>query len=704
MQNRYPGNCTECGKHVAAGRGTVRKLAGRWRTYCAKCAPVEVTEGPRIRRLNADGTIEVPYEPENLDILRAMPGARWDKASGRWTVSLAVEHRERLLELADRIGLEVAPELRAYDLGARVAAAEARAADPRLYPFQRDGVRWLASHRRALLGDDMGLGKTVQTLLALDESQGAIVVAPASLKYNWRNEAARWRPDLRPVVLEGRASFRWPEKGEVVVVNFDILPAWLEESKRPDDVPAPPVAFTLVVDEASLVRNPKALRSKRVRGLGQAAERIWLLTGTPVEARPWDLWGLLSAGHMEREVFGSFGTFLACFHAVRGPYGYEFGSPRPDVPERLRRVMLRRRKTEVLQDLPPKRHVYLPVNGLSVGLARKLDALFAEWADMLAAGELPPFEAFSAVRQELAEARIPAMMEIIEEYEATETPLVVFSAHRAPVEAAGRRPGWAMIVGGMPAEERQSVVDRFQRGELKGVALTIGAGGYGLTLTRAADVLFVDREWNPAPNVQAEDRVLRIGQTASAVTIKIMVSEHPIDRRVLEILANKVALYEAAVERTVAGVKRASETEEEWRARVEAAQKAAEEEERQRRIRERESRLPPVLARQRERAVLPETPITPERARLIRAAFAHMRSVCDGATTIDGVGFNKPDAALANLLEQWGLDHDDVLRAAERMLTRYHGQLALQFPGLFDAPEPAAARPSRRGAPRKPRA
>jgi SNF2 family DNA or RNA helicase len=134
------------------------------------------------------------------------------------------------------------------------------------------------------------------------------------------------------------------------------------------------------------------------------------------------------------------------------------------------------------------------------------------------------------------------MLEYIDDCEEQEIPLVVFSAHVKPFDVLRGRPGWAIIDGSTPAQDRQSIVESFQNGLINGVACTIQAGGVGITLTRAWKALFVDQDWVPANNWQAEDRICRIGQTNDKVEIVRFVSNHPIDRRLMELLSNKAEL------------------------------------------------------------------------------------------------------------------------------------------------------------------
>jgi SWI/SNF-related matrix-associated actin-dependent regulator 1 of chromatin subfamily A len=536
MVNKYSGRCHVCHANVGVGDGEVHREHGAWITYCQAHVPAP---RPTRRCLTGDGCIIAPYEADNLDLYRSMPGARWDRDSRCWRVSLDIGDRARLLELADRLKLDVAPELRQV---AQSTQAE-RASREGLYPFQITGVDWLSKRKQALLGDEMGLGKTVEVLAALPEKAAVLVVTPANVKWNWAAECRKWRSDLTPVVLRGQNSFRWPQPGELVIVNYDILPEWLEseDGNAARDV-------ILVVDEAHWVKNRKTARAKRISGLAQRCGRAWGLTGTPLENRPPDLWGTLQSLGMAQVVFRSWTHFVDLFCGKRRRYGgYEWGKPKEIVPELLRRVMLRRRRTDVLPELPKKTYstVVCDLNG---ALRARLDGLWEKWKKELTTGVLPRFEEFSEVRAQLAADRITVLENVVAECEEQDVPVVVFSAHVEPVRVAGRRNGWAYIDGSTPDAERQRIVEQFQGGQLKGVALSIRAGGVGLTLTRAWKAVFVDLDWTPAANMQAEDRLCRIGQENPHVEIVHLVSDHPLDCRVMELLTEKTAIIDAAVE------------------------------------------------------------------------------------------------------------------------------------------------------------
>lgn len=450
-----------------------------------------------------------------------------------------------------------------------------------LYPFQRDGVRWLAPRAKALLADQMGLGKTVQALIALPEDAGVVVVAPAAVKGVWAAEARRWRPEYAEhiTILQGRGSFRWPAAGEIVITNYDILPS---------EFPAPPAGVVLIADEAHALKSSKAQRTKKFRALADAVlanGRVWLLTGTPLLNRPPELYAVLRAAKLDFDAFGPWTRFVRLFNGRKGYWGgYDWGSPSAAVPDLLRRVSLCRRRDEVLPDLPTKtwREIEVSIDAATERVCDEaLERLRALGIDLEAAtseallhsdeaiaeakaGAAEAYYAFgeevntrgigrvlfselSRARAALATAKVPAMLEQVEAFEDAEEPVVVFSAHRAPVDVLAAREGWAAITGDTPAAERTAIVERFQAGEIRGLAATIQAAGVGLTLTRAHQCLFVDLGWTPALNAQAEDRLCRIGQTRGVVITRL-IARHAVDSRVTELLAEKQALIERTVD------------------------------------------------------------------------------------------------------------------------------------------------------------
>jgi len=720
--NRKPGNCTACKARVAVRAGFIaRSKSGGWDVFCNsdRCIPAELQKknAQRDRKeLTAEGELYFPYDPNALDLLRAFPPTRdrnkkvWDKAKKCRNVSLAMEDRPRVLELCDRLGIKVADELKKIVNDPAVDRALERCRQvPSLYPFQPIGVEFLARRHRAILADDMGLGKTVQALLAADEGQGLLVVCPQSCKYNWAEEVEKWRPDLTAEVMQGRGSFRWPKAGEVVITNFEILPRWLMPvviATRKDgkeikgaqipDLPSfrgfDPKNVTLVVDEAQRVKNYRTQTHKKIKELAALCGKTWFLTGTPIEGKPTDLYGVLQAGHMDRDVFGGWRGFVRCFQGSRTGFkgAYEWGSPLPEVPERMRRVMLRRLKEEVLPDLPSFIWRDVAVDVRSKRLLKSLNAVWDRIESFITDGVLPAFEDMSEVRAALAKARIPAMLDLVTDFEDAGEPLVVFSAYKAPIEELAKREGWAVIHGDIPAKERQEAIRKFQAGELRGIGLTIASGGVGINLTRASNILFVDLDWKPTQNAQAADRVRRIGQKARSVQVIRLVSNHPVDRRVQQILARKMQVITKAIEDSISyeddGAKNSVDVRHESQVQYDARMKAIQAAAQQAAQKEAKERVVQGAWMQGERAKAvgrPEVDITPTVAVSLRDALKFMLNRCDGAQARDNVGFSKPDAGRARILAQTGLTTESELRATERMLSRYFRQLYTKYPELF---------------------
>lgn len=555
---------------------------------------------------------------------------------------------------------------------ARVAVERAAAHGLTLFPFQAEGIGWLAQRRSAILADEMGLGKTIQALASLPEGAAVVVVAPAIALGVWKREAEKWRPDLRVTVLRGRGSWRWPLAGEIVVLNYEILPDDAGDAKRPTVV---------IADEAHALKSSKAQRTQRFRAIAKTARlaggRTWLLTGTPILNRPDELWSLLVAAALERESFGDWPSFCRAFGAVKGGFGMVWGRPRPGVEEKIRRVLLKRKRAEVLPQLPRKFHTSVEVEILP-SARREIDAIEAALREKgidltaaideanLTANQSAAFEEIARLRRVLATAKIPALLETVEEFEAAGQPVVVFSAHVDPVEMVGRRPGWAVIRGGVSPEERTRIEDAFQRGELKGVALTVKAGGVAITLTRAASVIFADLEWTPALNAQAEDRVARIGQTRG-VAVTRLVADHEIDRKVTALLAKKQALIEASVE--AAAVVTVGRSDEAEQLEALAASGVTAEEMAKR-----------VASGGERRAVK-----TRRRAKDAVEAWAGGALVTlaaldpDRASVINGVGFSKIDGGIGkSLAEQFaaaGVLTDAQWAAAVRLARKYRRQV-----------------------------
>lgn len=701
LRNKYSKPCTICGTFVKEGEGWIE--GPPWKTYCAahKPAPPQPKLSIRMNGTNVcvapTGFLERPVFDGYLKACHAADG-RFDRDSKSFEI--AVGRIADLVEVLKGLGtfqVTVDPEV-ISNVQAQAAAhkdvlekvsehlegieAALETRGLKLFPFQRQGVEWLFSRKSGLLGDQMGLGKTAQALCSLPEGVPVVIVCPLVAKGVWAYEARRWRPEYQITKISGK-SFRWAIAGEIVLVHYDVLP----------NVDALKDAFSgtvLIVDEAHYAKSAKSLRYKRLMGMRAKIEaangRVWLLTATPMMNRPPELWSVLELAGLET-AFGHWGQFCRAFSFVKGEYGSTWGKANAAAADTLKTVMLRRHREDVLPDLPRKMHQTLTVNNLDAEVKRICDEVLAKLQemgiDLTAAVENAAetklsgaaFTELSKARAALATAKIPHALELVEQYEEEGEQVVVFSAHRAPVDALASREGWASITGDTDPDERVRIQQRFQAGELKGLAATIQACGVAVTLTKAHHALFVDLVWTPAGNAQAEDRLVRIGQQSS-VLIKRLIAEHPVDSRVCEILIAKQELIEASVH-AAAVTDSASLIDDSIGAKIEAAEAA-------------------LQAMEIARVLVPSKPaiVEPEPVQeVVESVRRHPTSDverwalegllylnannADQASVLNQVGFNKMDSEFGQKLAAQCVDGltDKQWAAAVKMLRKYHRQI-----------------------------
>jgi SNF2 family DNA or RNA helicase len=429
-----------------------------------------------------------------------------------------------------------------------------------LFPHQIEGVAFLLGRRRAILADDMGLGKTRQAIVSLRHlTPGGprLVVCPASVKRNWAREIAIVAPDAPILVIEGTSSIS--PAGEWIVINYDIL------GRHIDNLLRVPWA-ALVFDEAHYLKNHTSARSKLARQLTLAAAAatptlaVQLLTGTPLTSRPRDLFVLLQL--VAHPLGRSFLAFARRYCAAeKGEYGWKTGgaSNIEELTVQLHGVMLRRSKDDVLA-LPPKLRTWLPVAVPAGTGAQAIKKVF----ELLAGKDSRPSQSRDVAlrrrgkllaflveaRQALAFAKVTSTLEFIRGAIDQGEKIIVFSCFDDPVQKLAKELGSTAVIvtGKTPAAMRQPLVDRFQNdADVRVFIANIIAGGTGLNLTAATQVVFNDLDWVPTNHWQAEDRAYRIGQTRT-VNVTYFIARDTIDDFVQAVLETKAALVNAIVE------------------------------------------------------------------------------------------------------------------------------------------------------------
>ena len=407
-----------------------------------------------------------------------------------------------------------------------------------LMPFQRAGVAYALERRRVFLADEQGLGKTIQALATLqaDSAYPAVVVSPASLKLNWLREIAKWLPGRNTQSLSGRRAAKLAG-ADIVVVNYEIVGAHLGALSA-----LAPRA--LILDESHYVKNPRAARTRAVLELSDrlAPDALRLaLTGTPVVNRPAELAPQLRA--LDR--LGEYGS-IASFNR-----GFSSPGSRRRLHSRLRSsCYLRRRKRDVLEQLPAKRRAVVTIPISNEGEYRRAERDFIRWlSGQVAAdgsGRIAPtvraeaLVKMTALRRLAAHGKLDAATSWIADFSQSEERLLVFAHHRQIQDAVIERfPESARIVGSDSIEERERNVERFQAEDGPQLCVcSLEVAAHGFTLTAAANVAFLELAWTPAKHDQAEDRTHRIGQDRS-VTAWYLLAAGTIDERIATLLAEK---------------------------------------------------------------------------------------------------------------------------------------------------------------------
>lgn len=397
--------------------------------------------------------------------------------------------------------------------------------------YQSFGARFALAQRRVILGDEMGLGKTVQALAALAHLRAAgetrfLVVCPASVLINWLREIRR-HTALPPHRLHGPgredAAGAWLAEGGVAVTTY--------ETAALLDLPEALRLAALVVDEAHLVKNPATRRAQLVRRLGEASERVWFLTGTPMEN------DVAEFRRLVETLAPSAPLDVDALDALAGPAAFRAA---------VAPVYLRRNAEDVLLELPPLVQVDQWCAFADADAAAYRDAVqLGNFSGMRRAG-------FASADPERS-AKVERLLDLVAEARRDGRRVVVFSYFLSvlatAVEALRRSgvcPGvLGPLTGSTPPADRQRLADALADPAGPGVLVAqIQAGGLGLNLQAASVAILCEPQLTPTAEAQAVARLHRMGQLSSVQVHRLLLDDS-VDERLLEVLDAKGALFDA---------------------------------------------------------------------------------------------------------------------------------------------------------------
>jgi len=441
-----------------------------------------------------------------------------------------------------------------------------------LRPYQQDGIHWLARLAHwgvgACLADDMGLGKTLQTLglLLIRAPEGpAVVVVPTSLVDNWVTEARRFAPTLNVLIYAGspgerQSMLRTLGAFDLLLVTYGLLQNDIESISATH-------FHSAVIDEAQAIKNAATKRAQAVRAL-DAGFRL-ATTGTPVQNNLMDLFSLFS--FLNPGLLGSAAQFREV-HALPIERDND-----PDARLRLARLIqpfvLRRTKTEVLDDLPSRteitRSVTLgPDETVFYEALRRQAVAALEGLGEISDGQRQFQVLAHLTRLRLAcchprlvqdtgirdSAKLTEFMELLEELLLNRHKVLVFSQFVKHLKLIEERLvsadiSYQYLDGQTPRQQRSERINAFQAGTGDVFLISLKAGGTGLNLTAADYVIHMDPWWNPAAEDQASDRAHRIGQTRP-VTIYRLVARGTIEEQIVALHHRKRDLAQQLLEGT----------------------------------------------------------------------------------------------------------------------------------------------------------
>ena len=499
-----------------------------------------------------DRTMEIRYkfDPEILQLIKTLPGRRFHPDKKYWTATITKDSIQKLKDVEFTIDKELEEFLHEEEREIEVPGLKKQ-----LFTFQKVGVAFIEKRKgRALIADEMGLGKTIQAAAWLQlhpEKRPAIILCPASLKLNWAKELRETLSTKDNVqILQGTKPY--PITGSIIIINYDILNSWVEALQAIN----PQV---LIMDESHYVKNSSAIRTKATKKLAKGIPHIIALTGTPIVNRPVEGFNIFQI--LDRNLFPNFWTYVHRYCGARhNGFGWDFsGATNKEELNQIltSTIMIRRRKADVLKDLPEKLYSFVPMELANETEYRAAEEEFIQYIRFTKGKEAAEkakkaehLVKIEHLKQLAVKGKLKQAINWVRDFIEDGSKLVIFAVHKEVIDQLMNefKDVAVKIDGSTPAPERHKAVEAFQSDpNIKLFIGNIQAAGVGLTLTASSAVAFLELPWTPGELQQAEDRCHRIGQK-NAVNIYYLLAENSVEYKLAKLLDRKKEVLSAVID------------------------------------------------------------------------------------------------------------------------------------------------------------
>lgn len=433
----------------------------------------------------------------------------------------------------------------------------------KLYPHQVAGIKFLISRNRILLGSDPGTGKSAQARVAANyiRPTRTLVLCPASVRSTWEYEWSRWATLPTTIQVIENSKKLVPQETDTLILSYDLcfrpkwfafLKRWLSHFDSPYTAnPNHRQLSLLVADEAHQLKNTEAKRSRAVLDFSKHSDRIFLLTGTPIQNHVTELFNL--ARLCDPSTFYSFEEFANRYsYPWFDGYQTRYTGNRntQELKQRIKPFFIRHLKADVLKNLPEKLYsnIYIDITTKEAELIFKQTAINESIIQTrIAQGQDPkPNQAQAEILHTLARTKVPgicAWFDNFLECESNES-LVIFGYHRDVIQQLHNyfeKKGLCVcsLTGDTLPKDRAYYVEQFQKGTIQVFIGNILAAGEGITLTRSHNVFFTELIWNPAKLSQAADRLHRISQV-NKVMIRFFLTKNTVEDKLIRTIQMKM--------------------------------------------------------------------------------------------------------------------------------------------------------------------